>query len=145
LDLDVATIEPKSLNDHLVTTLSQPELPVDVDYVRIMSLFKSKGLTSDVVVIVGVVQDLLPHPPKLKWTVNQKLKDLEEQRRMFYVGLTRAKKELILSYFEQIDIQLGRKMRLPAEDSRSYISTKYSPFLPELGPSCPDPKRGEEY
>ena len=145
LDLEVESIEPKSLNDHLIALLSQPELPIDVDYVRIMSLFKSKGLTSDIVVIVGVVRGLLPQPPEIKMTDNKKLEHLEEQRRMFYVGITRARRVLILSYFTSIELQLGRKMRLEPNRSGSYISLDYSPFLPELGPSCPEPIKGEDY
>ena len=40
--------------------ITQPELPTDVDYVRVMSLHKSKGLTADMVVLVGCLEGLMP-------------------------------------------------------------------------------------
>jgi len=41
----------------LLTHINQPEVPSDIDYVRIMSLHKSKGLTSRVVIITSCVED----------------------------------------------------------------------------------------
>ncbi len=48
--------EPSELLDILRISITQPELPSDVDYVRIMSLHKSKGLTADLVVVAGCVE-----------------------------------------------------------------------------------------
>ena len=41
-------------------SITQPELPTDVDYVRVMSLHKSKGLTADLVIVMGCVEGLIP-------------------------------------------------------------------------------------
>jgi ATP-dependent exoDNAse (exonuclease V) beta subunit len=47
----------------LSTAISQPEIPTEIEYVRIMSLHKSKGLSAPVTIIAGCVQGLLPRPP----------------------------------------------------------------------------------
>ena len=53
-----------------------------------MTLHSSKGLEWDRVWIAGVEQDVLPHEDAL----------LEEERRLCYVGMTRARHELFLSW-----------------------------------------------
>jgi len=59
--------------------------------VRLMTLHSGKGLEFDVVFVVGLEEDLLPH-------INSKksLDELEEERRLCYVGMTRAKEHLYL-------------------------------------------------
>jgi DNA helicase II / ATP-dependent DNA helicase PcrA len=59
LDLPkIATID--DLLDCLRSNVTQPVVPEEVDYVRVMSLHKSKGLTSKVVIISGCTQGLIP-------------------------------------------------------------------------------------
>jgi DNA helicase-2/ATP-dependent DNA helicase PcrA len=50
----------QELVDVIRRNVTQPELPTDVDYVRVMSLHKSKGLTADMVVVVGCLEGLMP-------------------------------------------------------------------------------------
>ena len=65
----------------------------EADHVSVMTLHASKGLEFPVVYILAVEEGLLPHERSL---VNPE--DLEEERRLCFVGMTRAKKELNLSY-----------------------------------------------
>ena len=58
-----------------------------------MSLHSSKGLEFKNVFIVGLEEDLFPSA--LSYNSRD---DLEEERRLFYVGITRAKKNLYISY-----------------------------------------------
>lgn len=58
------------------------------DSVRLMTIHKSKGLEFPVVFIAGINQGLLPH---------EKNDDLDEEKRLMYVAITRAEKELYLS------------------------------------------------
>jgi hypothetical protein len=51
---------PAELLSQIIEAVSQPEIPPDVTEVRIMSLHKSKGLSSPIVVIAGCVDGLLP-------------------------------------------------------------------------------------
>jgi DNA helicase-2/ATP-dependent DNA helicase PcrA len=57
--------------------------------IKIMSIYKSKGLGADYVFMVGLNEGILPNKQKGNDT-------LESQRRLFYVGVTRAKKQLYL-------------------------------------------------
>ena len=59
--------------------------------VQLMTLHAAKGLEFDTVIIPGVEETVLPNSRSLN-----SLDDLEEERRLFYVGITRAKERLLL-------------------------------------------------
>jgi len=61
--------------------------------VKLMTLHSSKGLEFDVVFIVGLEEGLLPHSRSI-----DDPEELEEERRLCYVGMTRAKRQLFLTY-----------------------------------------------
>jgi DNA helicase II / ATP-dependent DNA helicase PcrA len=82
---------PAELYDALYEAITRPEIPLAVPEVRIMSLHKSKGLSSPYVFIVGCVEGLLPAQPDRRMTAAQRAAKLEEDRRLFYVGITRVK------------------------------------------------------
>jgi len=64
--------------------------------VRIMTLHGAKGLEADVVIVAGVADQIIPgHIPEDP-TEAEKLR--EEQRRLLYVSITRAKRELVISW-----------------------------------------------
>lgn len=64
--------------------------------VQLMTFHSSKGLEFDTVFLVGMEEELLPHKNTIK--ENQ---DIDEERRLCYVGLTRAKRRLIMTYSKQ--------------------------------------------
>lgn len=65
--------------------------------VKLMTVHASKGLEFDYVFITGMEKDLFPHT-KHDDSKNAQPEDAEEERRLFYVALTRARKKLFLSY-----------------------------------------------
>ncbi len=65
------------------------------DGVQLMTLHSAKGLEFNVVFLAGVEENLFPHKMSL-----QEPGRLEEERRLCYVGITRAKQKLYLSYAE---------------------------------------------
>ena len=62
------------------------------DYLRLTTIHQAKGLEFPVVFIIGLADGLFP----LKRTIDEG--DLEEERRLFYVAVTRAMEELYLTY-----------------------------------------------
>ena len=70
------------------------------DAVTFMTLHAAKGLEFPVVFLAGVEQGLLPHA---RAVFSEKASDaeLEEERRLMYVGLTRAEKRAFLTYAQQ--------------------------------------------
>ncbi len=65
----------------------------DLDYVTLMTIHSSKGLEFKVVFLVGMEEGLFPG-----FNSMESRKDLEEERRLFYVAVTRAEKLLFITY-----------------------------------------------
>ncbi len=61
--------------------------------IKLMTLHSAKGLEFDIVFIVGMEEGLFPHSRSMK-----NKEELEEERRLCYVGMTRARKKLFLTY-----------------------------------------------
>jgi DNA helicase-2/ATP-dependent DNA helicase PcrA len=61
--------------------------------VSLMTLHSAKGLEFEAVFLAGLEEGLLPHSR----AINSSAAELEEERRLFYVGMTRAKQSLVLS------------------------------------------------
>ena len=95
------TIE--KLFDHIQKVAEQQDSN-QKDKVQMMSLHKSKGLEFNTVFMVGMTNGLLPHGKSMKIDGNGKIipASIEEERRLCYVGITRAKETLFLSsYYNQ--------------------------------------------
>lgn len=132
-------------HDLIRVSITQPELPSDVDYVRVMSLHKSKGLTANNVFVTGCIEGLIPsHRSNL--TFENQRRHLEEQRRLLYVALTRARRTLVLSSVLALPRDLAHRMRVVIRGGdQNYGETIASSFLAELGPDCPDAIYGPDW
>ena len=91
----------------------------EADFVTLMTLHSSKGLEFPYVFITGVEEGLLPHYNSL-----YDQDGLEEERRLFYVGITRAKKQLCLIHSATRMMWNHREPRMPSR------------FLAELPDEC---------
>ncbi len=76
-----------------VLVLDDPEAEPARDAVSLMTLHAAKGLEFSLVCIAGMEEGLLPHRRALDDD-----RELAEERRLCYVGMTRAKDRLVLSY-----------------------------------------------
>src|SRR6266540_2876119 len=110
----VADPRPAFVVPHLATLIeagddpATAELDPDADAVAVLTVHKAKGLEFPVVFLVGLVagrfptatrRDPLPLPVELlDGTLPEGDFELQEERRLFYVGMTRARDELILSH-----------------------------------------------
>jgi DNA helicase-2/ATP-dependent DNA helicase PcrA len=94
------------------------------DAVRLMSLHASKGLEFDVVFMVGVENNLLPHK---KAITDRAEAGTNEERRLCYVGFTRARKQLFVSYCQQRQSAFSRGKGV------KFDAVRPSPFLLEAG------------
>jgi DNA helicase-2/ATP-dependent DNA helicase PcrA len=79
--------------------------------IRLMTVHAAKGLEFQKVFVVGLEQGLFPHDRD----TNTKTEDREEERRLFYVALTRAKEEAILTYARMRTLFGMREMTMPSE------------------------------
>lgn len=89
--------EPSALGDYLASvallTDQDNETDEDRNKVTLMTMHSAKGLEFKHVYIVGMEDTLFPSPMS-----SGSLKELEEERRLFYVAVTRAEKQATLSY-----------------------------------------------
>jgi DNA helicase-2/ATP-dependent DNA helicase PcrA len=106
---------------HAALEAGEAEAEAWEDCVQLMSLHSAKGLEFPLVFLTGMEEGLFPHQRSIEEPGR-----LEEERRLCYVGMTRARKELVLTY---------------AEVRRHYTSP--SRFLGEIPPELIDEVRSQ--
>ncbi|MCC7014755.1 MAG: UvrD-helicase domain-containing protein [Planctomycetes bacterium] len=70
----------------------------DMPKVALMTLHAAKGLEFPCVFVAGVEEDLLPHQRAVAGASGGSEQGIEEERRLFYVGMTRAQERLVLTH-----------------------------------------------
>ena len=116
----------------------------DADRVTLMTLHASKGLEFPVVFLTAVEEGLLPHE-RSRDTPAQ----LEEERRLMFVGITRAQEELELSMAQYRDFRGQRKMTIPSqflmELPRAEMEVhEAEPAVPAWSQPAWEPRRGRQ-
>lgn len=119
--------EDSSLDAYLqmVSLYGEKETVVEGDYVRLMTVHAAKGLEFNNVIIMGVVDNIFPS----KRAVIEGVGGIEEERRLMYVAITRAKERLFITS------NLGY----------NYVAgghNKPSRFIREMGMEPSDPTQG---
>ncbi|GAK56867.1 ATP-dependent DNA helicase PcrA [Candidatus Vecturithrix granuli] len=102
--------------DHATLYTSQDDLR-DVNAVNLLTIHSAKGLEFPVVFVAGVEKGNLPSFYSVREEGELREKKLDEQRRLFYVAMTRAKQKLFVTYVNK----------------RGEFPKKRSQFLIELG------------
>ncbi|OGT46332.1 MAG: DNA helicase II [Gammaproteobacteria bacterium RIFCSPHIGHO2_12_FULL_41_15] len=80
---------------HVALESGDEQVEQHIDCVNLMTLHSAKGLEFPLVFITGLEEELFPH----KMSLNDPA-GLEEERRLLYVGITRAMEKLVLTYAE---------------------------------------------
>ncbi len=100
------------LTDAALAT-DQDDMKEDFNAIKLMTVHASKGLEFEYVFITGLEDDLFPHSKPDGEKKNKE--EAEEERRLFYVALTRAKKKLFLSYASVRTIFGLKRVSAPSE------------------------------
>jgi superfamily I DNA/RNA helicase len=147
----VAEDDREAFLSELAAAIAKPEIPSEIQDVRIMSLHKSKGLSAPITIVAGCVEGLLPKQPDTDLPQAERTAQLEEQRRLFYVGISRVKADpargkpgtLILTYSQQMRLRdaMGAGIS-PASVSYGNARLIASRFMREMGPAAPRPVAG---
>jgi len=97
-------VNPSKLIEDItkITELLNPQGTAGLGWVQLNTMKKAKGLEADVVIIVGLEDDIVPNP----------IGDSVEESRLFYVSMTRAKEKLFLfhSYKRPRGISYGQEL-----------------------------------
>ena len=123
----------QQLLHHIALDPSDPDEPDAGRQVTLSSLHSAKGLEFSVVFLIGCVEGVLPHSRTLDPKITDAtMADLEEERRLFYVGVTRARDVLYLTRHKD-RVTRGRLVKitpsrflqgLPEADLESYQSSE---------------------
>jgi len=126
------------LQEISLITDQDTEDPNDTDHVSLMTIHQAKGLEFPYVFIAGLEENLFPSFMSISSRA-----DLEEERRLFYVALTRAEKRVTLSYAESRyrwgQLTMAEKSRFIEEIDESFLEqpakTKWNRLAEEPGKS----------
>ncbi len=91
----------------------QDEMREDGKAVRLLTVHSSKGLEFGTVFVAGLEEGLFPHQRANEGAMSPE--EAEEERRLFYVAITRAKKKLYLSYAQTRTVFGRRQVNIPSE------------------------------
>lgn len=117
------------------------------------TMHASKGLEYDQVYLIDVVDGILPEqvPQSLKRASKEELQTYEEERRLFYVGVTRAKQRLAVfttnresTFCRELLGKSVTPIKIPKEQSVNKIFTQTSPYAQNIQPKV-KPVTAEEY
>jgi DNA helicase-2/ATP-dependent DNA helicase PcrA len=108
------------------------------DSVQLMTLHSAKGLEFDLLFLCGMEDGLFPHQRSINDAAG-----LEEERRLCYVGITRARKELYLTHAEQRRMHGEQRYSVPSRFLREIPAELVEEVRPAMVVSRPVYRRAE--
>lgn len=115
--------------------------------IQITTLWGAKGVTADHVYIIGLSEEAVPGIRRNEYPgTDEEYRD--EQRRLFYVSITRSKKTMVLS--RALKIERGQADRIGLSINSKYAGWKWpylemSPFLQDISDALPDAINGADW
>jgi len=144
-----ADYESREDSPSLVGFLDRVSLLSDVDKARddapvvLMTLHSAKGLEFDAIFLVGLEEGLVPHARSLA-----RGDALEEERRLCYVGMTRARERLHLTWAQSRSVfgqrRLSEPSRFLVEIPREHVEVTADGRLPPIAATAPRRRSGGE-
>ncbi len=108
----------------------------ELDSARLMTVHASKGLEFPYIFIVGLEEGLFPYDRDNDENVSAE--EAEEERRLFYVAITRARKKLFLSYAQTRTIFGSKGVNIPSEFvleiPEEYLNKEFLEYAPRHKP-----------
>jgi len=131
--LEFARANNISSIDELTSTVeisdSEIENEIEKDKVNVLTMHKAKGLTADIVFVLGAEDEIIPGKQEGE-------PELGDERRLLFVSLTRAKHNLYITYCNQRTGQQKMSGRNPGNSRRTLTRFLGDSFLrPESGES----------
>ena len=108
------------------------------DAVQLMTLHSAKGLEFSLLFLCGMEDGLFPHQRSLNDPVG-----LEEERRLCYVGITRAREELYLTHAEQRRLHGEQRFSIPSRFLREIPAELIEEVRPAMVVSRPIYRRAD--
>ena len=90
------------------------------------TIHSAKGLEWEEVIVIDLVEGIIPERETIKAEQNGQKELIEEERRLFYVGMTRAKRHLTLvsvDYYHQKRVKVSRNV--PLKNYKTLIMVTY--------------------
>ena len=113
------------INDMELRSYAEGEEKKNLNSVKLMTAHASKGLEFGTVFVIGMEEEKFPNKNAILDDRIDNHETIEEERRMFYVAMTRAERRLYLTYSNQ-------KSSRNADGEMSYSYTTRSRFLAEI-------------
>ncbi len=129
------------MQDIALLTNEDNDKDPNADTVSLMTIHASKGLEFPQIFVVGLEENLFPSQRSLN-----SRSDLEEERRLFYVAITRAEKKLYLSYatsrYKWGSLNNCEPSRFLDELDPQYLDLDFKPAMPKTATSGFESERG---
>lgn len=123
----------------------EPFVPDETADLQVATLWGAKGVTAEHVYVLGLCDEAIPGTRRDEYPGTDREYE-EEQRRLFYVSITRSKKTLVLSRGQ--DIKKGEALRIGlsvADRGGYWVSLTMSRFLRDIIKFLPQAQRGESW
>ncbi len=114
-------------------------------HIQVATLWGAKGVTAEHVYLLGACDEAIPGQPKEEYPGTAE-EYFEEQRRLFYVSITRSKKTLVISRATSAETGEAMRMGLAIEPGHGYrVNLKMSRFLRDIVNQLPTAIDGKKW
>jgi DNA helicase-2/ATP-dependent DNA helicase PcrA len=117
------------------------ESPCDV---QVTTLWGAKGVTADHVYILGLCDEAIPGQKREEYPGTE-AEYVDEQKRLFYVSITRTKRTLVLSRARSVSRAEAMRLGLAVQGGLGQVQLTMCPFLRDVMRLLPDAVRGQNW